>query len=396
MSNITTCPSCGGSQLSRIYEIQHVPVHSVLLFSSKKEAVNYPKGDIVLNFCDSCGFITNMAFDPSFHEYSSKYEGTQAFSPTFNVFHRNLVQSLIQRYNLKGKDIIEIGCGQGEFLSLLCELGHNRGIGFDPAFDKSRYNALPDVQVDFIKDFYSEKYADYRADFICCKMTLEHIQNTADFVSTIRNSLLEQPDTLVFFQIPDVVRILREQAFWDIYYEHCSYFSLGSLARLFRRCRFDIIDLWKDYDDQYLMITAKPGTGQQNSLFPQENDLEELNQLVKYFQKNCEKKIAAWKKELEKIDRDAQKAVIWGASSKGVAFLTTLNIYDDIEFAVDINPHKNDTYMAGTGQKIVLPEFLKEYKPTKVIVMNPIYCDEIKKDLVRLGVQAEIVPVTAI
>ena len=36
------------------------------------------------------------------------------------------------------------------------------------------------------------------------------------------------------FELPDSRRVFDEVAFWDIYYEHCSYFTPGSLARLFR------------------------------------------------------------------------------------------------------------------------------------------------------------------
>jgi hypothetical protein len=49
--------------------------------------------------------------------------------------------------------------------------------------------------------------------------------------------------------------------------------------------------------------------------------------------------------------------------------------------------------MAGAGQQIVAPEFLKAYEPHVVIVMNPIYCDEIQRDLNRMGVTAELIPV---
>ena len=31
-------------------------------------------------------------------------------------------------------ELLEIGCGKGEFLHLLCEGGRNRGIGIDPAY----------------------------------------------------------------------------------------------------------------------------------------------------------------------------------------------------------------------------------------------------------------------
>ena len=393
MSMSQVCLNCGASGMSVFYELKNVPVHSVLLLPTREEALNFPKGDIALGFCHTCGFIANVTFDPGLHEYSSRYEGTQGFSSIFNAFHRRLATRLIERYDLHDKDIIEIGCGKGEFLTMLCELGDNRGVGFDPAYVSERNQSGAKDRITFIKDFYSEKYGNYHGDFVCCKMTLEHIQPTADFVSTVRRSIGDRSGTIVFFQVPDVTHILRDLAFWDIYYEHCSYLSLGSLARLFRKCGFDVIDLWKDYDDQYLMIEARPGNGRSRPVLAQEDDLEGLTRAVAYFAENYPHKLDAWQRDLQEIKQSGRRAVIWGAGSKGVAFLTTLKIQDEIEYAVDINPYKHGTCMAGTGQQIVAPEFLREYRPDVVIVMNPIYCSEIQRDLNRMGVTAELMPV---
>jgi hypothetical protein len=73
-----------------------------------------------------------------------------------------------------------------------------------------------------------------------------------------------------------------------------------------------------------------------------------------------------------------------------VAFLTTLGSRGEIDYVVDINPLKHGTYLAGTGQQVVAPAFLKDYGPDLVIVMNPVYCDEIQKELTGMGLAAEI------
>ena len=49
--------------------------------------------------------------------------------------------------------------------------------------------------------------------------------------------------------------------------------------------------------------------------------------------------------------------------------------------------------MARTGQEIVPPEFLSDYRPDLVIAMNPIYLDEIQRDLDRMAVKARLVAV---
>ena len=402
MNNITptkqtTCPNCGAASLSAFYEVQKVPVHSVLLLETLEEAVSYPRGDIRLGLCNACGFITNMAFDPGVHEYSAKYEATQGYSSTFNAFHQRLAQSLVDRYHLQGKSIIEIGCGQGEFLELLCKIGNNTGVGFDPAYVPERSQVKFNPNITFIQDFYSEKYAGYQADFICCKMTLEHIHQTASFLNTVRRSIGDRENTIIFFQVPNGRYVFGETAFWDIYYEHCSYFSKGSLARLFRKTGFEIIDLWTDYDDQYMMIEARPGGQREQPPLPQEESPAEMAKVVEDFRFNYARKTAAWQAQLRSAKENHQKIVLWGGGSKGVAFLTTLGITAaEIEYVVDINPHKAGTYMAGTGQKIVTPDSLLTYQPDTVIVMNPIYCREISLMLEQLGVNANLIGVDSI
>ncbi len=58
--------------------------------------------------------------------YSTKCEETQGFSPMFQSFHSKLAKDLIERYDLRNKSVLEIGCGKGEFISMLCAMGRNR------------------------------------------------------------------------------------------------------------------------------------------------------------------------------------------------------------------------------------------------------------------------------
>ncbi|MBN2366688.1 MAG: methyltransferase domain-containing protein [Calditrichaeota bacterium] len=386
---LVECKSCGYKKQFEFYKLYQVPVHSVLLMEKHSEAVNYPRGEISLGFCPACGFISNTKFDPGYHEYSSKYEETQGFSHTFNKFHKELALKLIEKHDLRNKKIIEIGCGKGEFITMLCELGPNTGYGFDPAYVSERNISTARERVEFIQDFYSEKYVNYHADFVCCKMTLEHIPDTLEFMKVVRRSIADRFNTIVFFQVPDMVRILKDAGFWDIYYEHCSYFTSGSLARLFRKAGFEVLDLYKAYDDQYLMIEAKPVNGSGRKILIQEESVEDIRQLIGQFEEKIETIFRSWQKFLS----GKKKTVLWGGGSKGVAFLTTLKLNSEVQYAVDINPYKHGTYMAGTGQKIVSPDFLKKYQPDLVIVMNPIYMDEIKNDLQKLGINPHILPI---
>lgn len=386
-----TCPNCGHQELAVFYEVSNVPVHSCLMMSSQHEAINFPCGDVVLGFCDRCGFITNTRFDAKWSAYAPNYEDQQSFSPTFNKFSLKLANHLIDKYDLHNKDILEIGCSKGDFLLLLCELGNNRGVGIDPSVVPGRVQSEAANRVTFIQDYYSEKHAKYVGDFICCRHTLEHIQPTAEFLTTVRKSIGDRLDTVVVFEIPDNTRVLKEQAFEDIYYEHCSYFSPGTLARLFRNSGFKVTDLYCDYGEQYLLIEAKPVAEASDKIHPFEETVEQVAADVKLFANKIQAKLQYWKDYLEQAKARQQKVVVWGSGSKCVAFLTTLNTIDKIDYAVDINPHRHGKFIPGVGKEIMPPEFLKTYQPDKVIVMNAIYCDEINQMLQDMGVVTEVV-----
>jgi SAM-dependent methyltransferase len=354
--------------------------------------MEFPRGDLALALCPSCGFIANTAFTAAHQEYSSRYEETQGFSKFFQQFHADLARRLIQRFDLRGKRILEIGCGKGEFLNLLCAEGDNTGIGFDPVYVPERNTADLGDRVVFIQDLYSEAYSGERADFVCCKMTLEHIPDTRDFVSMVRRALEGSPETVVFFQVPATERILRERAFWDVYYEHCSYFTAESLRDLFELSGFEVMDVWDEYGGQVLMVACRPGKPLRR--VRAERSLAALQEDVRAFGGEVERTIAEWRERLLTRQRAGRSIVIWGAGSKGVAFLSKLGADIDVRYAVDVNPYKHGTFLAGTGQEIVAPASLGARPPGVVVVMNPMYVGEIRDDLRALGVEPEILALT--
>jgi hypothetical protein len=97
-----------------------------------------------------------------------------------------------------------------------------------------------------------------------------------------------------------------------------------------------------------------------------------------------------WKQRLTELQRAGRRTVVWGSGSKGVAFLTTLNLNGTIEYVVDINPFRQGKFMAGTGQQIVAPDFLRDYKPDVAVVMNPVYRSEVQRDLSSMGLATTV------
>ena len=382
------CPTCS-TTMRPFYSFKGVPTNSCILMQDQQEARNYPRGDIVLGLCDQCGFMCNMAFVQELTEYSGRYEETQGFSGTFNKYHQELAEDLIERYQLNNKSVLEIGCGKGEFLELLCRLGGNKGLGFDPGYDFNRgvLDSVPNAEV--IKDFYSEKYREHQADFIACKMTLEHIPDTSSFVGLARHSLHADGSSLFYLQVPESLRILEHCAFEDIYYEHCNYFTPGSLARLFRSLGFDIKQLYTSYEGQYLAIEATLAGNTPQSPLEIEQDLETIRDLVATFASRNDQKIGHWQDQLTQLSQRGP-VVLWGSGSKAVSFLSMVDHDELVDRVVDINPYRQGHFMVGTAQPIISPAELTKNPPAAVIIMNSVYKPEITQQLNELGLTPEI------
>jgi hypothetical protein len=388
-----SCPNCGERGHASYYDVDQVPVHSVLLMRTREQALGYPRGDIRLAYCPACGFFWNSVFDASVHEYSTEYEETQGFSPSFNAFADGLARDMVERYDVHSRDVLEIGCGKGEFLVRMCEMGDNRGIGVDPAIVPDRVPPEWRERIRIVQDLYSEKYRHLKADFVCCRHTLEHIAPTGEFLRGVREAIGDRKDTVVFFELPETIRVLEEGAFWDVYYEHCSYFSPGSLARLFRASHFELTELRLGFGDQYILLVARPTDGPTRASLPLEDDLARLDTLAKRFEVEGPRTRERWRKLIQDLASDGQRVAIGGAGSKAVAFLTTLGLKDEVGMLIDIKPYKHGKFLPGTGHEVHGPRALVEYRPDHVVVMNPIYCDEIRRDLKAMDLAPELLPV---
>ncbi len=120
-----------------------------------------------------------------------------------------------------------------------------------------------------------------------------------------------------------------------------------------------------------------------------ELDREAVSQVlddVRHFGAAFRETLAAWQALLA----DGDDTALWGAGAKGVTFLNAVAGGGGIDLVVDLNPRKQGRFLPGTGQKVVSPEQLRDRAPARVIVMNPMYRDEVAAALGQMDVAAEV------
>ena len=373
-----SCPVCTSEDVIDLLDVGELPVLCNQLCSSEEAARSVALGRIRLGFCPGCGHVFNPDFDGSKLQYSPEYENSLHCSGMFQRHADGLVKELVERYDLRQKRVMEVGCGQGDFLKSLCAAGDNTGFGFDPSYAGG--NEDPRVTIRPVS--FAEIEGNHEADFVCCRHVLEHIDQPREFLQALVAKL--EPGTAVVFEVPNVLFTIRDGGIWDIIYEHCGYFSPSSLERVFQLVGFDVKAVEETFDGQFLVLYAEVS---QSASHAGATD-PELEQLVARFARTYREKIQRWRDLVSEAHASGHRIVAWGAGSKGNTFLNIVGT--DVSAIVDINPKKRGKFVAGTGQPIVAPEQLRESPPSTVVIMNPVYRDEIAAQLEELGLRPQL------
>lgn len=385
----TACPLCGATGFDVFLERPRSPLHQNLLCRTREEARALNSGKLEIALCPNCGFVFNAAFLAELMSYSRIYDNTQTHSPLFQRYLTELAEDLVNRYGLAGKTIVEVGCGKGDFLRLLCRGGRNRGLGFDPSYigpETAEQGAIR-----FLTEFYTGQRSDTAPALVCCRHVIEHIPSPLEMLRGIRQALGENSSVVVYFETPNVEWIFENTAFWDFFYEHCTYFTPETLAWAFEMSGFSVIDVKSAFGGQYLGIEARGGSAPSAPLSLPSSGAVGLEKQVRAFSAKVTAKIQECREQVRKFSRQGGCA-LWGAAAKGVTFA---NVIDpgatEIKFVVDINPAKAGTYVPGTGHPIVSLESLVDQAPVAgLLSVNSNYLLEQRAQLAALSLAIPI------
>jgi hypothetical protein len=340
-----------------VFKQRPVPVFQNKAYKSRGDAEDALTAEVELVQSTVSGFVYNRLFQPDLMVYDINYQNEQSNSKFFMDHLQSVLDQLIS-YGIKEKKVVEIGCGKGVFFEMMLKQGIDCW-GFDPTYEGNS----PKI----IKDYFSEKYNDINAEVVIMRHTLEHIPDPFSFIHTIAKA--NNYKGYLFVEVPTFDWIVNKKAYWDIFYEHCNYFTEQSLG-----CMFDDAVVGNFFGGQYIYLWAD--LAKLREKIPQQN-FKPFDPLV--FQEKM--------KEHEDFLQSKSPIVIWGAGAKGSTFL---NLVDSerrkISYVVDINPLKQDRYIAGTGHPIYSPGHIAEEDPGTIIIMNENYRDEIMKMINNPGI----------
>jgi ubiquinone/menaquinone biosynthesis C-methylase UbiE len=363
-------------------ERDRVPVHQNLLAESREGALAAPTGKLSMCICRVCGFVYNETFDLRRMSYDARYDNTQTCSPEFEHYVNSLVSHLVEDSGVRGKTVVEVGCGKGDFIRRLVEYPGSdiTGYGFDPTY------VGPDVRnggrLRFERRFYDGDAASVPADVVVCRHVIEHVPEPLQLLRAVRRAVSSRPHALICFETPSVEWILERQVVWDFFYEHCSIFTPESLTRAFQLSGFDVNSVTPVFGDQYMWLEATPA----ESSGAQSYDASPLIALAERFAEAASQLQEKWLGALDRAARSAPngrgRIGVWGAGAKGVTFA---NLVDRgaaaVHCFIEVNPAKQGKFIPGTGHRVIGPRQIDAEGLTSILVLNPNYMEEMREYL---------------
>jgi hypothetical protein len=367
-----SCPGCGSIPAETSLLLLNRPVIQNYRFTTPSDARHVTRRDIDLRQCAECGLVFNAAFDLNVVPYDEHYENSQNFSPSFQALMEGTADHLAKNYDLRKGQILEVGCGKGAFLNLLCERHGLEGMGFDTscATDTS---ATRD-RVKFHRRYVTAEDITFPVSAVICRHVVEHVPAIGDFLAQLYQIARAADSQVVYLETPAWEWIVEHQAFWDVFYEHCNYFSMPTLRHLAERAGFRVLDHRLIFDGQYQALELAL-SGQEPIPAPGILEESSLLRFAENFKEGCHK----MQKGLLQAGAGEGWA-IWGAGARGVSLAAMLEELQPA-FVVDSNPAKQGCFLPGTGLPVLSPADERLSEVSVVLISNPVYEAEIREQI---------------
>lgn len=341
-------------------------------------SVHSDKGvDLEIMQCSVCGLVQHSSPPVPYFRDVIRAAG---YSLEMGEFRRKQFTEFLKKYSLIGKKVIEIGCGRGEYLSLMKECGaRTYGIEHLPASVHACLQNDLNVEQNFIED-KTKKLGNGPFDAFFCLNFLEHIPDINTFLQGIRNNLID--DGIGLVEVPNFEMILRENMFCEFMTDHLYYFTNETLRTTLALNGFEVIeskDVWHDYilsavvKKDPAFKTTKLETKKVFNYQPEELDLSS-------FKKNQTQLQKEFSDYLSKFP--PKSVAIWGAGHQSLAIMSLAKLDEKIKYVFDSAPFKQNKYTPATHIHIVSPQKIEEDLSIKsVIVIGASYSDEIVRTL---------------
>lgn len=334
----------------RIGSALETPANGARFFESRNEALRQPLGTVQFAWNEQDPFLYNEMYEESLICFDENYcTVTNDIHGVASVPTLNYLPGILERHLALSPVIIDIGCGQGEFVKALRGRGLD-AIGYDPVLRRAESYLHP--------QYWNPD--ERPADLYVMRCVLPHISDPWNFLQSITES---SPHASVLIEFQRLEWILDKNIWYQIGHGHVNFFSTVDFE-----CRYTVIDQGQFSNGEWAWVLIDPATfvaarGRECSIITQLQTL-----------------LTNRKSMLCKTAESSEPVAIWGGAGKGIVLGQALqNSSTTVLTAVDAHPNRWGTFLETSGLPVISPEkVLQELPPsTTILVCNPNHLEEI-------------------
>ncbi len=328
-----------------------VPANSSRFFESQEESLIQPTGKIRLGWNADDPFLYNTVFDGSLIRYDNSYctsvvdldQLTQL--PTAGYF------SEVATFLTPESKIVEIGCGQGEFVEALRFEGWD-AAGFDPVLRR---------QSTYLHPSYWKSETGGNADLFIMRCVLPHISKPWDFLHELAES---SPGCLVLIEFQRLEWIIEQRIWYQISHDHVNLFSTRDFLN-----RYDVVASGNFLNSEWGWVLIDPSSFvipvPQDCTY--ESGIADLLRFREAF--------------LSRAAKEPRPILIWGGAGKGIVLGHAMKAAGALDLTVvDADPNRWFRYLEVSGLRVISPaNAQKEFSSGSIVlVCNPNHLQSVK------------------
>jgi len=385
---VSNCRLCNGNLSEPKLKFPATPLANEFLTTKDPQEL-FP---LEVCACNKCGhYQLNESVAP---ERLFKYYVFVAGTSTVNVEHfKQYAINLKEKFNLKpGSKVLDIASNDGVLLKHFKDLDM-KVLGIDPAENIAKIaneNGIPTIADFFTESKANDIIKEYgKFDLITANNVFAHVPDMIGFAKGVKNLLSD--NGIFSFEVSYFGDVCDHILFDTIYHEHSSYHTITPLVSFFKSVGLELIGVDRipthggsirvyvthtlaSNDFRYEVLYKSTVFG----LLMAERDMKER---VKSLATNI-RLLGLELREMLKEIRYARKSIaIYGTPAKATTLMYALGInHQWIEYAIDDNPLKQETYTPGKHIPVYNSQYLKEYPTDYVLILAWNFAESIIKN----------------
>ena len=316
--------------------------------------------ELSVSQCLSCGIVQVLGKPV---RYYREVVRATSVSADMRAFRLDQFCDFATEHALHGRKVLEVGCGDGDYLDVL------RGAGMDAcgleyaalSVDACRARGLA-AHRGFIDGPRQTVPGGPYAGFFLLNF-LEHLPRPRQTLRGIAANL--EPGAVGMVEVPNFDMIVRNGLFAEFIADHLTYFTEATLRHTLSLSGFDVLDCRPVWHDYILSATVQKRTP---------TDLSHLDTNRHHLDRD----VTAF------LGRFAPHQVaIWGAGHQALTLISLLSLQHRVRYVVDSAPFKQNRFTPASHLPIVGPRALRNDPVDAVLIMAGSYSDEVATILRR-------------